>query len=306
MKGIQIVGKTISFTVIAEAGSLNYGEGFGNISELKKINRSDGNTYSFASRQAIRYDVVRMGNELFGWNINTVSKDKKTMQFKDHITIEDSVEMDLFGYLKTNKKSLKRPAVVRLSHAIALEPFTGDFEFLTNMGLAERIGETANLANVENHMSFYTYTLTVDLSKIGIDDNDEIELSLAQRQTRVIQLLEVIKLLSRHIRGRQENLTPLFIIGGLYDVANPFFQGRIHLNRKELQIGALKQTMDLTFDNHSVGESTSIGLTSGTFSNDEELINEFGNQITTVEQFFANIKNSVVQYYEGKYAVIKD
>lgn len=300
------MGKTISITVIAEAGSLNYGEGFGNISELKKINRSDGNTYSFASRQAIRYDVVRLGNELFGWNINTVSKDKKTMQFKDEITIEDSVEIDLFGYLKTNKKSLKRAAVVRLSHAIALEPFTGDFEFLTNMGLAERIGETANLANVENHISFYTYTLTVDLSKVGIDDNNSIELPVLERQNRVIQLLEVIKLLSRHIRGRQENLTPLFIIGGIYAVANPFFQGRIHLNKKELQVESLKQTMELTFGKYSVGESTVIGLTAGTFSNEEEIKEQFKDNLMTVEKFFTHLKEEVITYYEEKYAVIED
>lgn len=306
MKGIVTVGKTISITVIAEAGSLNYGEGFGNISELKKINRSDGNTYSFASRQAIRYDVVRLGNELFDWNINTVSKDKKTMQFKDEITIEDSVEIDLFGYLKTNKKSLKRAAVVRLSHAIALEPFTGDFEFLTNMGLAERISETANLANVENHISMYTYTLTIDLSKVGVDANNGIVLPLAERQKRVTQLLEVIKLLSRHIRGRQENLTPLFVIGGVYEVANPFFQGRIHLNKKELEIDTLKETMELSFGSQTVGDATKVGLTAGTFSNEAEIKEAFGNKLMTVEKFFMHLKQEVGTYYEEKYATIKD
>ena len=37
----------------------------GNISELKKLTRADGNMYTFASRQALRYDVVRLGNEFF-------------------------------------------------------------------------------------------------------------------------------------------------------------------------------------------------------------------------------------------------
>lgn len=295
------LGKTISFTVVTEAGSLNYGEGFGNISELKKVNRADGNTYSFASRQAIRYDVVRLGNELFDWNINTVSKDKKTMQFKDDITIEDSVEMDLFGYLKTDKKSLKRAAIARLSHAIALEPYTGDFEFLTNMGLAERIDETANLANVENHISLYTYTLTIDLSKVGIDRNYDIELDAWEKYKRVIQLLEVIKLLSRHIRGRQENLTPLFIIGGIYEMANPFFQGRIRLKGKDLQVRAIEQTMLLTFAGNTVKESTHIGLTEGTFTNEQEVIEALGEHIVTIEEFFANLEVEVAKYFEVSY-----
>ena len=41
----------LTFTVIAQAQSLNYGEGIGNISELKKLSRDDGNIYTFASRQ---------------------------------------------------------------------------------------------------------------------------------------------------------------------------------------------------------------------------------------------------------------
>ena len=155
------MGKTLTATFIVEAGSLNYGEGFANIAELKKFNRADGNMYTFASRQSLRYDIVRLGNEWFGWNLDVVSKAKGTVQFNDDATVEDSVEMDLFGYLKTGKQSIKRAAVVRLSHAISLEPYTGDMEFLNNMGLANRISENPNLANVENHISLYTYTITI-------------------------------------------------------------------------------------------------------------------------------------------------
>ena len=95
------MGKTLTLTIVMEAASLNYGEGFSNISELKKFNRADGNTYTFASRQSLRYDIVRLGNELYGWNLDVISKAKGTLQFNDDATIEDSVEMDLFGYLKT-------------------------------------------------------------------------------------------------------------------------------------------------------------------------------------------------------------
>ncbi|GEK35339.1 type I-B CRISPR-associated protein Cas7/Cst2/DevR [Kurthia sibirica] len=291
------MGKTISLTIVTEASPLNYGEGFGNVSELKKVNRGDGNTYPVASRQALRFDVVRLGNELFGWNRDTVSKTKGTVQFKDEVTIEDSVEMDLFGYLKTGKKSLKRAAVARLSHAIALEPYTGDFEFLTNMGLAERIGETANLANIENHISYYTYTITIDLSKVGIDVNNEVELEAKAKYERVSQLLDIIKLLSRHIRGRQENLTPKFVIGGLYPMANPFFQGHIKLVGTNLETAALKETMKLTFGGKAVGDFTRMGLTSGTFANDVELREEFDEKVQSVEEFFVETAKQVASYY---------
>ena len=40
--------KGLSMTMIFKAQSLNYGEGIGNISELKKLTRGDGNVYTFA------------------------------------------------------------------------------------------------------------------------------------------------------------------------------------------------------------------------------------------------------------------
>ncbi len=300
------MGKTISLSTVVEASPLNYGEGFGNVSEMKKLSRGDGNTYPFASRQSIRYDIVRLGNEWFGWNLDTVSKTKGTVQFKDDVTIADSVEMDLFGYLKTGKKSLKRAAVARLSHAIALEPYTGDFEFLTNMGLAERIDDTANLANIENHLSYYTYTITIDLSHIGIDQNDSLELSNDEKYERVAQLLDIIKLLSRNIRGRQENLTPKFIIGGLYPVANPFFLGNIKMNAKALELAPLKDTMALTFAEQSISKCTQIGLTQGTFSNEADVVEQFAGQVHTVEQFFQQLSKEVAHYYGVAHATTQD
>ena len=145
--------KGLSITMIFKGQSLNYGEGIGNISELKKLTRGDGSVYTFASRQAIRYDIVRLGNKLFNWNLQVVNKEKGTIQFDDKLTIQDSEEMDLFGYMKTAKNdgSNIRSAAVRLSNAISLEDYKSDMEFLNNKGLADRIGEFPNLANIEQH-----------------------------------------------------------------------------------------------------------------------------------------------------------
>ena len=54
----------ITITMIFKASSLNYGEGISNISELKKLSRGNGSVYTFASRQALRYDIARLGNKL--------------------------------------------------------------------------------------------------------------------------------------------------------------------------------------------------------------------------------------------------
>lgn len=79
-----------------------------------------------------------MGYNSGGWKSGVV-------QFAPSATIKDYPEIDLFGYMKTTAKgdeqkggAATRSAVARLSNAIALEPFQGNLEFLTNMGLAVR------------------------------------------------------------------------------------------------------------------------------------------------------------------------
>lgn len=290
--------KGLTFSVVFRANSLNYGEGTANISELKKFHRGTGDVYTFASRQSLRYDIVRLGNQFFHWNLDVVDKAQGVVQFKPDCTIEDSVEMDLFGYMKTKAQSgaTKRSAVVRLGHAISLEPYRSDLEFLNNMGLAARINEDANLATLEQHVSLYSYTMTIDLSRVGVDG--DIELTNEEKATRVKQLLEIVKLLNREIRGRQENLAPLFIIGGIYPVPNPFFQGRISLedgNTKRLNVELLKDTINTTVFGQSIADATRIGYVRGTFANEDE-INKV-KQTESIESFFNYLTEQVNAYY---------
>ena len=295
------VSKSVAVSVIFQGQSLNYGEGIGNISELKKLTREDGNFYTLATRQAVAYDIRRLGHELFGWNLQTVDKSKGTIQFKNEYTIEDSEEMDLFGYMKTAKNdgSAVRSAVARLSNSISLEPYKSDMDFLSNKGFADRIGEHPNLANSEQHLSFYTYTLTIDLDGVGVDGS--IKLSNEERAKRVSQLLDIIKILNRNIRGRQENLSPLFIIGRIYDIANPFFLGRIGLDinrgKYEIKTGALRDALELTILDCNVKDNSSIGIVPEVFSNEQE-INGLVSDSYSIEGFFKNLKEKVNAYYE--------
>lgn len=298
-------GLTIS--MIFNAQSLNYGEGIGNISELKKLSRGDGKVYTFASRQALRYDIARLGNKMFGWNLEVVDKTKGTVQFKDNLTIEDSEEMDLFGYMKTAKKSDDekggsniRSAAVRISNAISLEDYKSDMDFLNNKGLADRIKEFPNLANVEQHLSYYTYTVTIDLDKVGVDGS--IELDNEEKSKRVIQLLEILKVLNREIRGREENLSPLFIVGGLYDLNTPYFLGRIKLENKNdgfsINTNILEDTMKLKIGDNVISQDTNIGIVKDVFENEKEIENLFSDKVLNVQDFFEKLENGVKEYYK--------
>lgn len=290
----------LSITMIFKAQSLNYGEGIGNISELKKLSRGNGSVHTFASRQAIRYDIVRLGNKMFSWNLEVVDKSQGTIQFSDKLTIEDSEEMDLFGYMKTTKNSNSnvRSAAVRLSNAISLEEYKSDMEFLNNKGLADRINDYPNLANIEQHLSYYTYTITIDLSKIGVDG--EIELENDIKIKRVKELLEVVKVLNREIRGREENLSPLFVIGGIYNINSPFFLGRVKLDEKfNINLDLLKDTNTLKIGNNSIEEDTRIGIVKGEFKNEKELEEQFTGKISNIQEFFEDLEKQVEDYYNG-------
>ena len=296
--------KGLSITLVFNASSLNYGEGIGNISELKKLTRGDGSVYTYASRQALRYDMVRLGNKLFNWKYYDIVDDKQgTVQFKKDLTIKDSEEMDLFGYFKTKKSEISntRSAAVRVSNAISLEDYKSDMEFLTNKGLADRIQRHADPVNIEQHLSYYTYTITIDLEKIGKDE--EIELSNEEKTERVNQLLDIVKILNREIRGREENLSPVFVIGGMYDINSPFFLGRIKLNGKNgefsIDTEMLKDTTTLTIGDKSILDDTKVGMLKNTFKNEKEIEEIFEGKTTNIEEFFKDLKEKVTEYYKA-------
>ena len=293
--------KGLTLSIIFEAESANYGESFGNISSLKKLSRGDGNSYSYISRQALRYNII---NQL-GWD-NTPTSDKNTVaQFEKDASIENYPEIDFFGYMKTGKNSVNgssntRNAVVRLSNAIALESYNSDLDFLTNMALAKRGGMDNAIAQSEIHKSYYAYTVTIDLDKVGIDEiikdkennKDKHEIDNKQKAKRVKELLKVLKTLYRDIRGRRENLSPIFIIGGVYNIKNPFFENRLKVNKNNLEIKTITNVLDL---DREIKNNTICGLVDSMFSNTEEIKEKLKAQ--SVSYVIDELSKKVDEYY---------
>jgi CRISPR-associated protein Cst2 len=281
---IKMKNKGLTVTAVFEAESANYGEGYNNITTLKKLTRGDGNTYSYISRQALRYNII----EQMKCNNTPVeaigSGEKKVIQFSSECTITDYPEIDLFGYMKTEggKGATTRSAVVRLSNAISLEEFEDNTDFLTNMGLAKRIEAKNSIAQSEIHKSYYAYTVTIDLDKIGIDK--EVEIEENEKKKRVRELLKTIQFLYRDIKGRRENLTPIFIIGGIYDRKNPFFENRIKVKQNKLNTGVLTEIIESETE---IKENTKVGYLKGTFNNDSEIQEEL--KSIKVNEFFDDL-----------------
>lgn len=302
-------GLTLSF--IFEGESANYGEGYGNVGILKKLTRGDGKQYSYISRQALRYSIV---NQL-GWNITPVGSEKAgkgskdenneevkvsksgVVQFSASANIDKYAEIDLFGYMKTKSKdkndgkgsSSTRAAVARLSHAISLEPYNSDMDFLTNIGLASRLNGVDNsIAQSEVHKSYYAYSITIDLDAVGIDG--EIEIDKPLRAQRVKDLLRTIKALYRDIRGRRENLSPIFVVGGIYDIKVPYFENRLKVKSNKLDAELIAQVIE-----QAGNDSTQVGVLKGVFDNDSEISKVLNP--ASINEVFDNIYNKVDSYY---------
>lgn len=286
--------KGLTITIVFEAESANYGESIGNVSALKKISRGKGEQYTYISRQALRYNMVNQ----MGVDNTKIGLDGSVLQFAPDTTIEEYPEIDLFGYMKTAKPSKTRSAVVRLSNAISLEPYRGDLDFLTNKGLLDRYNsqdnemkDGGNIAQSEIHRSLYSYTITIDLDRIGIDENDKIEIENKEKENRVNRLLDTVRYLYRDIKGRREDFKPLFIVGGIYSIKNPVFQNAIEVKNKNLIVDKIIDVL-----NEELEENTRVGIVTGVFENENEIKDKL--EGTTVKEFFNDLQGKVKDYYE--------
>lgn len=289
--------KGLTMSIIFQAESANYGETIGNVASLKKISRGRGYQHTYISRQALRYNIVNQ----MGVDNTEVKADKTVLQFAPGATIDRYPEIDLFGYMKTTEGQKTRSAVVRLSNAISLESFKGDLDFLTNKGLYDRYIKQENksddvkggsIAQSEIHKSYYAYTISIDLDKVGIDENDNIEVENSEKSNRIINLLDTIRFLYRDIKGRREDLKPLFAVGGVYDIKNPIFHNALDVKNNRIDVDRIK---DVLYED--VRENTYCGLIKGVFDNDNEVIEELGSK--SMPEYFEIIKGKVKDYYES-------
>lgn len=290
-------GLTASF--VFEAFGANYGEGIGNLSVLKKVSRQDGNMYSYISRQALRYNIIQQ----LGWDntpVEDVGEKKKVVQFAPSATIDKYPEIDLFGYMKTekDKNAFTRSAVARLSHALALESYNGDLDYLTNMGLSRRIDADNEISNSEIHRSFYAYTVTIDLDLVGMEKdlagNVEIDIGKEEKAQRIQQLLSAIQYLYRDVKGRRENLSPIFAVGGVYERKTPFFDGRLSMNKGYLEVDKLKAVVH---DDPVLKENTIIGYVDGFFKNSDKIKEDKELTVVSMGKFFEELSRKVKEYY---------
>ena len=176
----------IVMDIVFYGSSLNYDQGTGNYQELKKITRWDGKQHTFVSRYALRYSLLKTAEDLGLWKNasgNVLERagegDKTVIQPSIKLLLSGEIlrypEFDLFGYLITGTTPQNsKEAPVKISHAISMTPYNYDSHFAGNLGYARKMVEAGkaekmdpNLFTVEEHQTYYIYTVVIDVDKIG-------------------------------------------------------------------------------------------------------------------------------------------
>ncbi|MEM3806820.1 MAG: type I-B CRISPR-associated protein Cas7/Cst2/DevR, partial [Thermoproteota archaeon] len=189
---------------------------------------------------------------------------------------------------------------VKFSPAISLEPYYNDLEFGSNKNFADRSNSDPNIFQLEQHYSLYTYTVTIDLDRLGKDENENIELDKKTRIERAQKILEALKVMNREIKGRIENLNPIFVIGGIYPVKNPFFLNRVKIcldsstKRFKINTELINSVLNISINGISIKDYTHIGLLKGYWENEKEFENA-----KDIDTFFKDIKEGVQEFYES-------
>jgi CRISPR-associated protein Cst2 len=209
------------------------------------------------------------------------------------------------GYMNTkvgkDNRTCIRNSSIYLTDAISCEPFVLENRFHNNLYLATTYAKANNLNvqndaketglmpyNYEYDKSMKVYSLTIDLTMIGKDENFNAEADNKEKAERVIAILNAVENLNLVVKGNLDNAEPLFVIGGLSDRMTHRFENVVNVHNGRLVI---------TKDLKDKLKGYSAGLLEGdNFENELEIIKELNP--VSITEFFNKLRDDVKKYYE--------
>lgn len=285
----------LTLTVIANMTS-NYGESLGNISSVQKVYR-EGKEYATRSRESLKNAIcVQAGlyddlqTSVDGAMQKLVTKDINAATCK---ALEG-------GYMSTKDVTYIRNSSFYLTDAVSAEPFISDARFHNNLYLATNFAKAKGL-NVQNNSkdcglmpyqyeydkSIKIYSITIDLEKVGVDQNFDAEASNEEKCSRVLSIIDAVENLSLVVKGNLDNAEPIFIVGGLSPRKTHMFENAVKVVGKNLVVEPIKEKLDMGF---------SCGLMrNGQLGNEDEIVRELNP--TTGPKFFNQLREDVKAYF---------
>ncbi len=291
--------KALTLTIVANMTS-NYGEGLGNVGSVQKVYKN-GKAYAIRSRESMKNAIMVQSGLYDDLKVEQDGKvDQKAVSKDINVATNRALEG---GYMSTIGDRKIRRSSFYLTDAISFYPFVNDTRFHNNMYLAQtyakengiNIQEKAANAGLmpyqyEYDKSLKRYSITIDLDKVGIDENYDTKAQKEERAYRVKALLNAIKNLSLVVRGNMDNAEPIFVVGGIGERKTHYFENVIHIESNQLKIEEdLKAKLK---------EGYKSALLKGyNFENEKEIEEELN--AVSIEEFFASLSKEVDEYYES-------
>ncbi|AYV92655.1 type I-B CRISPR-associated protein Cas7/Cst2/DevR [Fusobacterium necrophorum subsp. funduliforme] len=288
---------SLTLTVIANMTS-NYSEGLGNISSVQKVYKNRA-VYSIRSRESLK-NALMVQSGMYE-DLRTVVSGVTQKNVTPELNASNCRALE-GGYMCTVADTYVRNSSFYLTDAISTESFVNETRFHNNLYLATNYAK-ANGLNVqvnagtvglmpyqyEYEKSPKVYSITIDLEKIGKDENFKQEAGAVEKYERVKCILEAVQNLSLVVKGNLDNAEPMFIIGGLSERKTHYFE-----NVVKTEQGALILGEDL-ITKKKKGFRCAL-LRGDNFTNEEEILKTL--QPISMEEFFDSLIREVKEYYQ--------
>lgn len=289
----------LTLTVVANMTS-NYGEGLGNVGSVQKIYRN-GKSYAIRSRESMK-NAIMVQSGLYDDLEVRVDKSVNQKEVSESKNASNNRALE-GGYMNTSGNTKIRKSSFYLTDAISFNSFINETRFHNNLYLAQTYAKEHGISvqdkakevglmpyQYEYDKSLKRYSITIDLDKIGVDENYDVEASVDEKIFRVNALLDAIRTLSLVVKGNMDNAESVFIVGGIGKRKTHYFENVVQMENLKLKIGSdLKK---------KISEGYKVGLLEGyNFENEDEIKSELNS--TTMDEFFENLSKEVKLYYES-------
>ncbi len=183
----------ITLTIVTESPiALSNDQGFGNYTPIKKYFFKDG-IHAMTSVATFTYELRKCLFENFGWELSDITVKKSNLFYNDvESTERKNLEADVFGFLLPDQQ-VSKTSPLRVIPFTSMSTYKNDTQLLTNRGFlnpdlarrrfteageeiaVENVPSTQALANEEVFGDYYTYTLTIELDRIGVVEVKKVE-----------------------------------------------------------------------------------------------------------------------------------
>ena len=285
----------LTLTVIANMTS-NYSETLGNISSVQKVYRG-GKEYATRSRESLKNAICVQAGLYDDLQTSVDGAVQKLVTEDVNAATCKALEG---GYMSTKDVTYIRNSSFYLTDAVSAEPFINDARFHNNLYLATNFANAKDLNIQKNPLecglkpyqyeydkSIKIYSITVDLEKVGVDQNFDAEASNEEKCNRVLSIIDAVENLSLVVKGNLDNAEPIFIAGGLSPRKTHMFENAVRVVGKNLVVEPIKEKLEMGF---------SCGLMrNGQLGNEDEIVRELNP--TTVPKFFNQLREDVKAYF---------